>query len=124
MNSTPASAQKARTVSFMKTVIVRIEAEQRKRHRLPDLVQHVGGQDLLANQQRGAFRPAVAMSVSTRGCRKLLRATGPQCTTRSASTKPGAESFQSAKVLIATARLTADNGLTVGPLFRPSPDRS
>ncbi|SDF32310.1 hypothetical protein SAMN05216337_105139 [Bradyrhizobium brasilense] len=46
----------------------------------------------------------VAMSVSTRVWMKLPRADGPLCATRSASTNPGAGSFQSADVLIGTLR--------------------
>lgn len=46
----------------------------------------------------------VAMSVSTRVWMKLPRADGPLCATRSASTTPGAGSFQSADVRIGTLR--------------------
>src|SRR3954453_8071208 len=40
------------------TVIVRVEPEQRERHSLANLAQHLGQQHLLAYQQRRALRPA------------------------------------------------------------------
>src|SRR3954454_18563358 len=52
----------------------------------------------------------VAMSVKTSVCTKLLLAEGPLCATRSASTKPGGGSCQSAKVRTGTLRRTAEDG--------------
>src|SRR3954468_15370543 len=52
----------------------------------------------------------VAMSVKTSVCTKLPLAEGPLCATRSASTKPGGGSCQSAKVRTGTLRRTAEDG--------------
>src|SRR4051794_39108469 len=52
----------------------------------------------------------VAMPVKTSVCTKLPLAEGPLCATRSASTKPGGGSCQSAKVRTGTLRRTAEDG--------------
>ncbi|MHC2899828.1 hypothetical protein ACVIU4_011044, partial [Bradyrhizobium barranii subsp. barranii] len=63
----------------------------------------------------------VTTSVRTRVCTKLPRADGPLCATRSASTKPGAGSFQSAEVRIGILRRRA---CAAGRRrWRPSPSR-
>src|SRR6202166_90755 len=58
----------------------------------------------------------VAISVKTRVCVKAPFANGPECATRSASTKPGAGLFQSENVRTGTLRLIA-----VEPLRRRCP---
>jgi hypothetical protein len=58
----------------------------------------------------------VAISVKTRVCVKAPFAGGPECATRSASTKPGAGLFQSENVRMGTLRLIA-----VEPLRRRCP---
>src|SRR3954468_21312930 len=52
----------------------------------------------------------VAMSVKTSVCTKLPLAEEPLCATKSASTKPGGGSCQSAKVRTGTLRRTAEEG--------------
>ena len=53
----------------------------------------------------------VAMSVSVKVCTKLPLAVGPLCATRSASTNPGAGSFQPSKVRTGTLRrMLAEGG--------------
>src|SRR4051794_4070241 len=56
---------------------------------------------------KGLVVHPVAMSVNTSICTKLPLAEGPLCATRSASTKPGVGSCQSAKVRTGTLRRTA-----------------
>ena len=58
----------------------------------------------------------VAISVKTKVCVKAPFANGPECATRSASTKPGAGLFQSENVRTGTLRL-----ITVEPLRRRCP---
>src|SRR4051794_17987117 len=59
---------------------------------------------------KGLVVHPVAMSVNTSVCTKLPLAEGPLCATKSASTKPGGGSCQSAKVRTGTLRRTAKDG--------------
>src|SRR3954467_12383942 len=63
----------------------------------------------------------VAMSVKTSVCTKLPLAEEPLCATRSALTKPGGGSCQSAKVRTGTLRRTAEDGAVRRRVPPPGP---